>query len=298
MAFGPPARKTIVPSAIGIVAVPSSLWPPFVRSAAMAMPMATSRAPLTASHARSDAASRRGPGIPNPAAAFAVHGRSGVDRGDAEPLVAGVGEAMRGLGGRDEDVSRCRDEPGVVDLEVGLAGVDDEQLGIRVAMQPRARTGPIGDEEQRDRQATGGTGASHAIEPVEFGPRARARTWQRPLRPQHSPGRADRSRTGFAPCVPSPRPRTAGMPLPRSGRRSVSAPARAGKRWRRSRRPARSSLTGRRPDQTRRRRSRPGRSGSASLTSRERSRRGLDYERYTEQKGDFIERVLRDLNGP
>ncbi len=58
---------------------------------------------------------------------------------------------MRRPGGRNEDVSGCRGEAGVVDLEVGLPGVDDEQLGVGVAVQLRAGTRPVVDQEKRDR---------------------------------------------------------------------------------------------------------------------------------------------------
>jgi hypothetical protein len=77
-----------------------------------------------------------------------------VYRGDAQLLVSGVGEAMSGMRGGDQDVSCRRDEPRPVDLELGPAGVDDEQLGIGVAMQERTRARPIVDEEERDRQTT------------------------------------------------------------------------------------------------------------------------------------------------
>ena len=55
---------------------------------------------------------------------------------------------MSGRGGSDEDVSSCRGEPGTVELELGPAGVDDEQLGIGVAVELRACTRPIVDQEQ------------------------------------------------------------------------------------------------------------------------------------------------------
>jgi hypothetical protein len=58
-----------------------------------------------------------------------------------------------GLGGCDEDVPGHRGEPGVVDLEVRLSGVDDEQLRIGVAVQPRACAGTIVHQEQRNRNA-------------------------------------------------------------------------------------------------------------------------------------------------
>lgn len=63
-------------------------------------------------------------------------------------FVPGVDEAMSGCGGSDDDVSSCRGEPGTVELELGPACVDDEQLGIRVAVELRACTRPIVDQEQ------------------------------------------------------------------------------------------------------------------------------------------------------
>ena len=54
--------------------------------------------------------------------------------------------------GGDEDVSCGRGESEVVDLEAGLSGVDDEHLGVGVAVKQRACAGPVVDKEQRDRQ--------------------------------------------------------------------------------------------------------------------------------------------------
>ena len=70
----------------------------------------------------------------------------------AQLRLSGVGEAMSAHRGSDEDVSRGRRQPDVVDLEAGLPGVDDEHLRVRVAVKQRACAGPVVDEEQRDRQ--------------------------------------------------------------------------------------------------------------------------------------------------
>ncbi len=83
-----------------------------------------------------------------------VHIRRGVDRGDTQLTVPGVGEAVSGRCGGDKDVPGGRDDPGSVDFEVGLPGVDDEQLGIRVSMQAGTCARPVIDQEQGDRQAT------------------------------------------------------------------------------------------------------------------------------------------------
>ena len=86
-------------------------------------------------------------------------------------------------------------------------------------MELRQLVALSGRRRRASLHASGGARASHAIEPVELGSRARARTWERPVRPQHAPGRADRGRSRAAsgcPAQPSQRPRTAGTRSRRS----------------------------------------------------------------------------------
>jgi hypothetical protein len=63
-----------------------------------------------------------------------------------------IGEAMSAHRRGDEDVSRGRRQSEVVDLEAGLSGMNDEDLGVGVAVKQRPSARPVVDEEQRDWQ--------------------------------------------------------------------------------------------------------------------------------------------------
>lgn len=74
-----------------------------------------------------------------------------VDGGHAQMLVTGVHETVGGPGRGDDDVSRQRFQLGGLEREGHLAGLDDEDLLVRVPMQLGASTRRSVHED--DRQA-------------------------------------------------------------------------------------------------------------------------------------------------
>ena len=70
----------------------------------------------------------------------------------------------------------------------------------------------LGGRRRASLHTGGGAGAPHAIEPVELRSRARARTWQRPVCPQYTSGRADRGGPSAAPRCPADCRRGRGRP--------------------------------------------------------------------------------------
>jgi hypothetical protein len=74
-----------------------------------------------------------------------------VDARHRQLAGTGIREAVDGPRRRDDDVAGGRGHRRAVELEKGLAGVEDEDLGVGVTVGLRAITRPIVDQEQRDR---------------------------------------------------------------------------------------------------------------------------------------------------